>query len=126
MKVLCIAELPNEEQARKIIGRYIAGKQVFSVEVGREYIVYGIEILGEMPWVRIEDDYEQISSAPLCLFEVVDPSVPSIWEARMNSDCVLMLLPPSFYREGFIEDLLDGDPSAVAELRRVRSRLNEL
>ena len=82
MRVKCIWELPTKEQAVQLGSYYAAGKQVFHVQVGKEYLVYGITLLSGCPWVELKEDFGYLHRAPLGLFEITDGRVSSCWETR--------------------------------------------
>src|SRR3990170_5825961 len=110
MLVKCVATLPDEDQAKKLTGSYWPGKQVFDIAVGHEYIVFGMTIINGEPWVDIEKKgSEYIVPVPLCLFQIVNGQVPSLWEVSIR-DGDLLLWPSSFYKDTYYHDKLsDGD-----------------
>jgi hypothetical protein len=118
--------LPDEAEAELLAGRYTPGQQAFSVRVGSEYVVYGIDLTERMPWIYIADEYEQISPAPLCLFSVVDSRVPHVWEVHVSDEFRISLGPACLWREGFIEDLLAREPATMDEFRRLTRELVQL
>ena len=65
---------------------YRRGRQSFGLIVSEEYLVFGLRILDGQPWVDIANDTREpryLFSAPLCLFEIIDGSVPALWVARV-------------------------------------------
>ena len=124
MRVRCIAELPTEEQAKRL-GRFYAGtRQSFGVTIGMEYLVFGLRVVEGSVLLDIPQDFEQLYPVPLCLFEITDPRVPSLWSARLRDDGSLLLWPPSFFeREYYHQDLLERVPSVLEDFERVRRRL---
>lgn len=123
MKVRCLTERPTKEQALRLGCHYDWERQAFSVVTGKTYLVFGLSLVGGELWVEISDDYEQISAAPLLLFEIVDPRVPPIWILAIQDAGAASLWPRAFHRAGFFEDLVECDPAAVAELRLIRAQL---
>lgn len=124
MRVRCIAERPSPEQ-RVILGAGFQHERlVFGVTLGMEYLVFGIRILKGLAFVDIAQELEQLYPVPLFLFEITDPSVPSLWQIRQQDDGSLFLWPPSFFERAYYhEDLLEQVPSVVEDFRRVRHRL---
>lgn len=124
MRVRCIAEDPTPEQARALGKLYTAPRQTFGVVLGMEYLVLALSVVNGVTLVQVAQEFEQIVPVPLFLFEITDPRVPSLWEARQQEDGAVLLWPPSFFeREFYHEDLLDQVPSVVEDFRRVRRRL---
>ena len=115
MKIRCIAELPNEEQAVRLGKNYSPGKQEFSLFIGKEYIVFGLSILDGATWVQILSDFGYLYSVPLCLFEITDGRVSRYWQARSYENGTLKLWPPSFYQDYYHDDLIEGVPEVVED-----------
>ena len=124
MRVRCIAEKPTPEQVAAL-GNLIRGaKQVFGVILGTEYLVFGMSVVGGVVLVDVAQEFEQLVPVPLCLFEITDPRVPGLWEARAQEDGTLTLWPPSFYeREYYFQDLAEQAPGVSEDFRRVRRLL---
>lgn len=128
MIVKCIAELPTRDQAKRLGEHYRVGKQAFGVVLGTEYIVFALKTLGGEPWVEITDsdlDPGYLWGVPLCLFEIVSPRLSVLWEARIAKNGELQLSPPSFGREYYHDDLIEGVEEVVADFRRVRQDLEK-
>jgi hypothetical protein len=126
MIVRCVNALPNEEQAKLLGDNYRPGQMTFGLEIGKEYVVFGMRFFGGMPWVEIASeasfaDPGYLHPAPLCLFEMVDGRVSRYWEARRRGDAGLVLEPRSFYRDYYHEDLADGVPEVVEDFARMRA-----
>ena|SRR5215813_6375975 len=126
MKVKCLAEYPNAEQ-RSRLGKGFNEKQDFHVTVGREYVVLGMEFYvdsstrGTGVWVAFLCDYEHLTSAPLCMFTITDPRVSRFWECRDSDSNIIVLWPPSFYREYYHDDLSEDVKEVVEDFRQVRA-----
>ena len=118
----CIATEPTLPQARRLGTHYRAGQE-FPVQVGRMYTAYGIRVWGCGSWTDIEIDAKYLVVVPLCLFRIVDGSVPVLWTARADQDGDLALLPDAFHDRYFIDDLSDGRPEACAAFNAVKARL---
>jgi hypothetical protein len=122
MRVRCRRELPTEADAKKLGGFYRAGRQAFPVTLGKEYIVFALQVLGAEPWVQIADDFEQLVPVPLNMFDIVDATVPAGWVLWLD-EAVIAVGPPALRSESFHTDLLEGKPDAVAEFRRISAAL---
>src|SRR3972149_3066768 len=124
MFVRCISTLPNEEQAKRLLGSYWPGKQTFHVEIGQEYIVFAMSIINGESWVQIEEKgFEFLIPVPLCLFEIVNGKVPSSWEVCIKG-VNIHLWPSSFYKDQYYHDKLsDGDPEILENYREVKTQI---
>lgn len=126
MIVRCISKLPSEEQAQ-LLGpgkHYFPGQQQFGLVIGREYIVYALSILDGAAWVDILSEFEYLYAVPLLLFDIVDGHVSRYWELRAR-DQDLAFWPPSFYREYYHDDLIEGVREVVEDFRRLRALIEE-
>jgi hypothetical protein len=121
MKVKCISRLPTEEQAVKLGEHYRHGKQDFHLQIGKEYIVYGISILRGIAWIELASDTGYLYSVPLFLFEITDERVSKYWKVRMDKDGDLMLWPSSFYIKFYHDDLAEGVPEIVEDFNKIQS-----
>jgi len=124
--VRCVSVLPNEEQAKLLGDNYRPGQMTFGLELGKEYVVFGMSLFGGMPWVDMASqatfaDPGFLHPAPLCLFEIVDGRVSRYWEARQHGDRDLVLQPRSFYRDYYHDDLSEGVPEVVEDFARMRA-----
>jgi len=85
------------------------GSIIWSLTMGREYEVIGIEA----DWYRIVDDRaDPILFDPAC-FDVVDPSLPSFWRCDVGDEGERYCYPVEWNKPGFFEAYHDG----VAEVR---------
>jgi hypothetical protein len=73
--------------------------------------------------VQVEVNPEELISVPIVLFEIVDPTVPNAWEARLLDSGDLVLWPSAFFSPGFHERLYGGDSTAKAALDRLREHV---
>ena len=87
------------------------------------YVVFGLQILGGMPWVELLSDSGYLFSVPLCLFDIIDGTVSQYWEARITKELNLLMWPPSFYKEFYHDDLLEGRIDAVHDFQKVLKRI---
>lgn len=123
MRVRCITEVPPDEEADLLRRPVGTSRRTFGVTVGMEYLVFGLRVVKGYVWVDVAQEFEQLVPVPLSLFEITDPSIPGLWQARVENRA-LFLWPPSFFEHEFYhEDLVEGVPSVVEDFRRVRRRL---
>ena len=125
MKIKGVRLLPDEQQVKRLGKYYYPGQQRYNVEIGKEYVVYCLEIHNGLAWVHYDSGTEHISISPLCLFEVIDGRVSKYWELRLTEENNVLLRPPSFYQEFFHDDLAEGVAEVVAEYQRVRALLEQ-
>jgi hypothetical protein len=128
MLVKCIASLPDDEQA-KILGigkHYYPGQMEFNVQIGQEYVVFGISFLTGAPWIFILSQSKTYTYlVPLCLFETIDGRVSKYWVAKVDQDGDFFLWPPSFYQPYYHDDLSEGVPDVAKDFQRVRQLIME-
>lgn len=96
---------------------------------GNEYTVYGLSLHRESSIYRggtlvckVVDDYGNLTSAPIDIFDVVDGAMPKEWRIEKRFDGVFMW-PDLFHREFFFDDLSEGVPECVAEFRSLKSKM---
>ena len=105
------------------MGRIDPDRRTFGVEVGRQYLVFGMEFRQCIVWVQVEVAPNELISAPMALFDLTDPTVPDLWEASVADDGGLTLWPAALKTPGFHERILSGDPVATKALERLRRLL---
>ena len=71
---------------------------------------------------EIMDDYGNLTSAPIDLFEVIEREVPWFWRTVTSKDAVL-LWPDAFLREYFHDDYSNDDPEALLEFEKLQSQI---
>ena len=126
MRVKCVTEtVPKRLQEAISLGPRFEGKRTFGVVEGETYVVFGLEFFKGIPWVQIEVAPAEIVSVPIALFDIVDPAVPDLWEARFADGDHLTLWPAAFFTPGFHELVYNEDPRAMAALERLRALLDE-
>lgn len=125
MRIKCISLLPNKQQAKRLGKYYYPGQQTYEVALGKEYVVYCLEIIDGMAWVHYDSESNRLSISPLCLFKIIDGRVSQYWELRLWEENNVLLRPPSFYQEFFHDDLVEGVPEVVAEYQRVKALLEK-
>jgi hypothetical protein len=123
MLLRCTAKLPTLPQSVRL-GRYFKpGAQEFPVEIGREYLAFGLRLWGAGVWVDIEVDAGYLVSVPLGLFEVVDAKVSETWTIRLHDDGDVALMPEPFHAEFFHDDLIEGVAAARIAFNEVKRQL---
>lgn len=125
MIVQCIQRSPSADQAVRLGGHYRPGQQEFPVQLGRKYMVYGLRFWDGGVWIDIASDAGYIVIVPLSLFVVIDGRVPDVWEAHMDEEGNVELLPSSFHRPFFIDDLVSGDVDTLKEFWTIRDELEK-
>ena len=111
--------------AQKMDFGYNSSASIFyQLTAGKEYPVLGISLLTSAPINRgvnlmVEDDIGRCAFAPMCLFDIVSPSVSRIWKAEKTEALDLLLWPNEFLAEFFHDDLSDGEPQALSIFRSV-------
>jgi len=120
MIVRCIRREPTLPQSVRLGPHYRPGEQEFPVELGSQYVVYGLRLWGSGAWIDIENDVGYLVTVPLCLFEVVDGRVPTIWLLHVDDDGDIALLPEAFHEPFFMSDLADGKTEAWRALAQVK------
>ena len=123
MRVRCSGEYPSEELL-ELLGPDFHRKQAFAISIGNEYLVLGMlfatgEPFGIGPWIQFKEDEGRFGQAPLSLFEIIDPRVSRFWEAVDWKNGVVGLGPPSFDRDFYMEDFMEGVPEIVEDFERV-------
>ena len=101
-------------------------KSTLFLGAGTEYTVFGLSLHRESSIYRggtlvckVIDDYGNLTSAPIGIFDVIDGSMPKEWRIEKRFDGVFMW-PDLFHREFFFDDLSEGVPECVAEFRNLR------
>lgn len=122
MILKCVATEPTLPQARRLGKHFIRGQE-FPVEVGLTYTAFGLRVWGCGSWVDIESSAGYLVVVPLCLFRIIDGSVPSIWVTRVDEDGDMAILPEPFHDPYFIDDLSEGRELARAAFVAVKKQL---
>jgi hypothetical protein len=128
MRVRCVSSRPASDLGSGGGGDAYAA-QDFHITEGQEYLVLGLQfeirskLFGTGAWVQLRTDYGRLGWAPLAAFEILDGRVSGTWEVRQWADGGVTLWPPSFYREFYHDDLSEGVPEIVEDLRQVEDRM---
>lgn len=85
----------------------------------------GLSFSDDAVWVEIATEGGFLVSVPLKEFEIVSGKPSMFWEARVDSDNIFRLWPPSFYAPFYHSDLADREPDAVTDFDRVRKQIEE-
>lgn len=114
MVIRCIAAAPSREQSFRLGAAFEPNKMDFGLESGRRYVVLGLTAAHGAVWADIETGSGWPVTAPLMLFEVLDPRPSRHWNVIYERDESLALLPAQLSESTFVSRLADGDPLAVA------------
>lgn len=123
MIVECVSRVPTAEQVERLGKHYTPGRQEFPLEIGQKYLVYGLRCWDQGVWIDVASEAGYLVLVPLCLFKIVDGRLSALWEARTDSAGGIELLPTTFHRDYFIDDLVEGDTETLKEFWRIRSLL---
>ena len=78
-----------------------------SMDIGNEYVVYGLRIAKEATYFVIFDDH--LLNVPSQLFEIIEGSVSPLWVVKSHEDRRLTFWPPLFYEEDFWENFSEWE-----------------
>jgi hypothetical protein len=99
------------------------------VTAEKEYTVYGMSwhkcssLFGQpMLACEITDNYGNLISAPIDIFDVADGRIPDIWRIEKREDAVL-LWPEVFLNKFFFDDLSEGVPECVHAFQNIKKLL---
>ncbi len=73
------------------------------LELGADYVVYGIRVSPEMNYYMIFND-GHLMEVPFLLFELVDATVSPLWQLRYSKGNEMTFWPELFYQEHFFEN----------------------
>ena len=110
---------------------YPRGKQVATLEPGREYVVYAVGVFGAQVWYYVceaeDDPYPAGRPAPL--FSTVDGAASKLWSVDFRPDnpvCQLLMAPGPWVAErDFYERLTDYSEREMAVFAEVRAKIDE-
>lgn len=128
MKVECNCNQVNAEKVLDLSLGLQGGLTYNQITVGERYEVLSItahslsQYYGSQPSIEIIDDNGSLSSIPLFLFNIIDPSPSSHWKLSCERDGTLKLWPEEFYEPYFHDDLSNGYKNALDGLRSVIER----
>ena len=131
MKVKCktnrICENFTQETALRLKRHISIGDGELDLEIGKEYVVYGIEFWDNCPWMYIctesYDEYPKLFA--LDFFEITD-SKPSVhWnlkskETYNNKNKTQLVFPEWAADDSFYEKLVDDNELCIATFDKYR------
>lgn len=104
----------------------------FGLRQGDEYTVFGLffayrsAVFGTGAWVEIlnEPEYPQLglAYAPLALFQIVDPTIPSSWTVGISDETV-DIGPELLRQPNFNDRLTNGDPALLLRFHELVASL---
>jgi hypothetical protein len=103
----------------------VPSRNQYSVTLRRKYLVLGLtfvkntSLVGNEGAVAITDNNSYVVHAPLAIFDILDNRVSSNWRFGKNQLGDICLWPPSFFRDYYLDDLIEGVPEVVDDFRRV-------
>lgn len=132
MKVVCISTVLTDAQLVAFgTSARAEGNMERFLTLGREYLVYGLEILidgSDSPrgaYVWLVPDVGYLLPIRLAYFSISDPRVSRYWEVRQSATR-LRVFPPLFLRDGFLDVLLTQDERSAVEVRGVLNDFEQL
>lgn len=129
MKVRCLNNFLREDQ-RAAIGLPQGESIKHAITPGSEYVVLGLSVKpqgsrnGSGLFVEIANDWGQCRGISINLFEVVDAQCSKYWHVRNHEDGTVLLWPEEFYKEYFLDDLIEGESDACAIFEDLVSRMD--
>ena len=119
MRVRCIANAYSLLPATSVIYAPDCGDATLSLQIGTEYIVYGVWGRGcENLYSILADEYSRFPEwFPSMLFEVVDGQLPSCWRYAPQPDSdsklpsFLLAFPEWASDRSFNWNLVEGEPT---------------
>lgn len=134
MKIECISNSATElsdELIRPELG--LGRDQVFSLEVGKQYVVYGITCnLGHLWYYICDEDYTYYPVwNPSPLFRIVDNRLSSFWRIGIYSvGSTKLAMPIIAFEEWvnnpvFYDQLTDGEEEAVVVFKKYKQLMDE-
>jgi len=130
MRVKCIANRLSDEQ-KKECNEFQLGSSKNSLIVGETYTVMGLTVSGGCYFgglaYEIADGttLSYITTAPYCLFEIVDDRPSKYWRAKRLEDDFLAFWPEEFYSRAFHDRLSDDKPEEVQVFLKIKSLLEK-
>ncbi len=101
------------------------------LERGLNYAVYGLDRWEGLDGYYIADSefWRFPTWYPAALFQTTDPRpsrywMPSVWAKPGSAGVAAMLIPPCAADQGYLEDLIDGEASAVAAFKHYRELMD--
>lgn len=132
MRIRCIANAYSLLPPSSILYQSDSGSATLSLQIDKEYIVYGIWGRGnEILYSILADEYSRFPEwFPSMLFEVVDGRVPSCWRYTPQPDTdsklpsFLMVFPEWANDRSFNWNLIEGELGHQELWRHYRIRID--
>lgn len=135
MKVKCITNRIDERftlDTAARLKRYISvGESELDIEIGREYIVYGIELWDNYPWVYIFSESYDEYPKPFALdfFEITERKISSHWVLKSQHTYKDKIKTQLVFCEwadddSFYEKLVNEDEKCIEAFESYRKIMN--
>lgn len=122
MRVQCVARRICDTQGDLGAWRSVLERH-YTVEVGRQYVVYGLRLWSGAPWLIISED---LVLYPTVLFQVLDNRLSRYWRYWREGDNKGIILGyPELGDANHYNALFDGEQSAL-NLFRARKLLMDV
>lgn len=111
-----------------IVGRLCEAPPTLFITEMKEYTVYGLSwhatssIFGAGFVCEVADDYGNIVSVPLDIFDIVEDRVSNTWLVRRRGDSIFFW-PELFFQQFFFDDLSEGEPGVVQAFRSIKKAI---
>lgn len=125
----CRSIKPSNQEAAAASIDFTGLRQPYDVTVGKSYVALGLvfssvpSLLGTDGAVTYTENDFYIMSAPLVMFEIVDPRPSAKWTFGRNQNGEWCFWPPSFFTNFYADKLSNGDPALVNDFQRVYAEL---
>ncbi|MFJ2485637.1 hypothetical protein [Pseudomonas sp. NPDC087639] len=135
MKVKCktnrICENFTQETALRLKRHISIGDGELDLEIGKEYVVYGIEFWDNCPWIYIcTESYDEYPKPfALDFFEITDSKLSAHWtlkskETYNNKNKTQLVFPEWAADDSFYEKLVDDNEFCIATFDKYRKIMN--
>ena len=125
----CRSIKPSDSEAAAASIDFTGLRQPYAVTVGKSYVVLGLtfsnapSLLGTDGAITYTENDRYILSAPLAMFEIVDPRPSTKWTFGRSQNGEWCFWPPSFFADFYADKLSDGDPAMVDDFQRIYAEL---
>ena len=122
MKVLCrfnnLGQIKDKNSSERIRKYILMPDGEMGLEVGQEYVVYGILFRDNSPWLYLCEEGEDYPTPyPLEQFKITDKTFPSEWELSFQhvngTNRTEIVFPEWANASSFYENLVDGSENEV-------------
>ena len=141
MKIKCIYNRISELRDDLVIKNIKNNLQRFNsdnvpisyLEMGREYVVYGITFIDNLPWFYVcDEDRDEYPIARYSgFFEIINPKFSRYWELSteisndLNKIFSRIVIPEWAKNDLFYERLVDGEELEVSIFKKYKKLMNE-